>query len=124
MVAEAIFMIAGFLFGQIRTLQRLGWLANIAVWVCCTLYLSKRQEYQISGSDKFYANLQADERCCYHYDDGCDFSVRPKLCCKQEFRYYRTSHDFRRFPKTVQSVQGYFWSYERGVRVWWSDTFQ
>lgn len=31
--AEAIFMVAGFLLGQIRTLQRLGFLANIAVWL-------------------------------------------------------------------------------------------
>ena len=33
MVAEAVFTIAGFIFGQIRTLQRLGWLANISVWL-------------------------------------------------------------------------------------------
>jgi amino acid transporter len=33
MLAEAVFMIAGFLFGQIRTLQQLGWLANVAVWM-------------------------------------------------------------------------------------------
>ena len=33
MLAEAVFMIAGFVFGQIRTLQRLGWLANLAVWM-------------------------------------------------------------------------------------------
>ena len=33
MLAEAVFMIAGFIFGQIRTLQRLGWLANLAVWM-------------------------------------------------------------------------------------------
>jgi len=26
-------MLAGFLLGQIRTLQRLGWLANLAVWL-------------------------------------------------------------------------------------------
>lgn len=32
MLAEAIFMLAGFVFGQIRTLQSLGWLANISVW--------------------------------------------------------------------------------------------
>ncbi|KAL1868424.1 hypothetical protein VTK73DRAFT_3690 [Phialemonium thermophilum] len=31
-----VFMIAGFLVGQIRTLQRLGWLANFAVWVNLT----------------------------------------------------------------------------------------
>ena len=40
MVAEAVFMIAGFIFGQIRTLQRLGWLANIAVWVRWILHPS------------------------------------------------------------------------------------
>lgn len=33
MLAEAIFMLAGFLLGQIRTLQRLGFLANLAVWL-------------------------------------------------------------------------------------------
>lgn len=32
-VAEVVFMLAGFLLGQIRTLQRLGWLANLAVWL-------------------------------------------------------------------------------------------
>lgn len=32
-VAEVIFMLAGFLLGQIRTLQRLGFLANLAVWL-------------------------------------------------------------------------------------------
>lgn len=32
-VAELIFMLCGFVLGQIRTLQRLGWLANLAVWL-------------------------------------------------------------------------------------------
>jgi len=32
-VAEIVFMLAGFLLGQIRTLQKLGWLANLAVWL-------------------------------------------------------------------------------------------
>ncbi|KAK5116851.1 hypothetical protein LTR85_009111 [Meristemomyces frigidus] len=32
-VAEVVFMLCGFLFGQIRTLQRLSWLANLAVWL-------------------------------------------------------------------------------------------
>jgi len=32
-VAELIFMLLGFVFGQIRTLQRLSWLANIAIWL-------------------------------------------------------------------------------------------
>jgi len=32
-VAELVFMLAGFLLGQIRTLQRLGFLANIAIWL-------------------------------------------------------------------------------------------
>lgn len=31
--AEVIFMLCGFFLGQIRTLQRLGWLANLAVWL-------------------------------------------------------------------------------------------
>jgi hypothetical protein len=31
--AEAIFMVMGFLLGQIRTLQRLSWLANLAIWL-------------------------------------------------------------------------------------------
>ncbi|CAP95069.1 hypothetical protein E8E15_001408 [Penicillium rubens] len=31
--AEVIFMVIGFVFGQIRTLQRLSYLANIAVWL-------------------------------------------------------------------------------------------
>ena len=26
-------MLAGFLLGQIRTLQRLSWLANLAIWL-------------------------------------------------------------------------------------------
>ncbi|KAI1370835.1 transmembrane amino acid transporter protein-domain-containing protein [Hypoxylon crocopeplum] len=34
-----IFMAAGFLLGQIRTLQRLGWLANLSVWLTITLVL-------------------------------------------------------------------------------------
>ncbi|KAI1661849.1 transmembrane amino acid transporter protein-domain-containing protein [Daldinia decipiens] len=34
-----IFMAAGFILGQIRTLQRLGWLANLAVWLNVTLVL-------------------------------------------------------------------------------------
>jgi hypothetical protein len=32
-VAQLIFMLLGFLLGQIRTLQRLGFLANVAVWL-------------------------------------------------------------------------------------------
>ncbi|PYI00022.1 hypothetical protein BO71DRAFT_341301 [Aspergillus ellipticus CBS 707.79] len=32
-VAEVIFMLIGFLLGQIRTLQRLSWLANLAIWL-------------------------------------------------------------------------------------------
>lgn len=32
-VAEVIFMLAGFVLGQIRTLQRLSFLANLAVWL-------------------------------------------------------------------------------------------
>ena len=32
-VAELIFMLLGFIFGQIRTLQRLSFLANIAIWL-------------------------------------------------------------------------------------------
>ena len=31
--AEVIFMVIGFVFGQIRTLQRLSYLANVAVWL-------------------------------------------------------------------------------------------
>ncbi|KAI1139452.1 transmembrane amino acid transporter protein-domain-containing protein [Hypoxylon sp. FL0543] len=34
-----IFMAAGFLLGQIRTLQRLGWLANLSVWLTIALAL-------------------------------------------------------------------------------------
>ncbi|KAI0846056.1 transmembrane amino acid transporter protein-domain-containing protein [Daldinia vernicosa] len=34
-----IFMVAGFVLGQIRTLQRLGWLANLSVWLTVTLIL-------------------------------------------------------------------------------------
>ncbi|KAL7619367.1 hypothetical protein AAE478_009904 [Parahypoxylon ruwenzoriense] len=34
-----IFMAAGLLLGQIRTLQRLGWLANLSVWLSVTLLL-------------------------------------------------------------------------------------
>ncbi|KAJ5083595.1 hypothetical protein N7456_013022 [Penicillium angulare] len=30
--AEVIFMVIGFVLGQIRTLQRLSWLANLAIW--------------------------------------------------------------------------------------------
>ena len=32
-VAEVIFTIIGFVLGQIRTLQRLSWLANLAIWL-------------------------------------------------------------------------------------------
>lgn len=32
-VAEVVFMLLGFILGQIRTLQRLSWLANIAIWL-------------------------------------------------------------------------------------------
>lgn len=31
--AEVIFTLLGFVFGQIRTLQQVGWLANLAVWL-------------------------------------------------------------------------------------------
>ncbi|KAI2465360.1 transmembrane amino acid transporter protein-domain-containing protein [Annulohypoxylon bovei var. microspora] len=34
-----IFMAAGFVLGQIRTLQRLGWLANLSVWLTVALVL-------------------------------------------------------------------------------------
>jgi hypothetical protein len=33
MVAEVIFTLLGFILGQIRTLQRLSWLANLAIWL-------------------------------------------------------------------------------------------
>jgi hypothetical protein len=33
MVAEVIFMLLGFILGQIRTLQRLSFLANLAIWL-------------------------------------------------------------------------------------------
>jgi hypothetical protein len=33
MVAEVIFMLLSFILGQIRTLQRLSWLANLAIWL-------------------------------------------------------------------------------------------
>jgi hypothetical protein len=39
-VAEVIFMLLGFLFGQIRTLQRLSWLANIAIWLNVVVIIS------------------------------------------------------------------------------------
>lgn len=32
-VAEVVFMLLGFILGQIRTLQRLSWLANVAIWL-------------------------------------------------------------------------------------------
>jgi uncharacterized membrane protein len=32
-VAEVVFMLCGFILGQIRTLQRLSWLANVAIWL-------------------------------------------------------------------------------------------
>ncbi|RAL13124.1 uncharacterized protein BO97DRAFT_450505 [Aspergillus homomorphus CBS 101889] len=32
-VAEVIFMLIGFVLGQIRTLQRLSWLSNLAIWM-------------------------------------------------------------------------------------------
>ena len=32
-IAELVFMLGGFILGQIRTLQRLGFLANLAVWL-------------------------------------------------------------------------------------------
>ena len=34
-----IFMAAGFVLGQIRTLRRLGWLAHISVWLTVTLVI-------------------------------------------------------------------------------------
>ncbi|KAI0008276.1 transmembrane amino acid transporter protein-domain-containing protein [Xylariaceae sp. FL0662B] len=34
-----IFMVVGLVLGQIRTLQRLGWLANLSVWMTVTLVL-------------------------------------------------------------------------------------
>ena len=39
-VAEVIFMLLGFIFGQIRTLQRLSWLANIAIWLNVVVIIS------------------------------------------------------------------------------------
>jgi hypothetical protein len=39
-VAELIFMLLGFLFGQIRTLQRLSFLANIAIWLNVIVIIS------------------------------------------------------------------------------------
>lgn len=38
-VCLVIFMLAGSILGQIRTLQRLGWLANFAVWINCLILL-------------------------------------------------------------------------------------
>lgn len=34
-----IYMVAGFVLGQIRTLQRLGWLANVCVWLVLAMIL-------------------------------------------------------------------------------------
>jgi hypothetical protein len=39
-VAELIFMLLGFIFGQIRTLQRLSFLANIAIWLNVIVIIS------------------------------------------------------------------------------------
>lgn len=38
-VAEVVFMLAGFLLGQIRTLQRLSWLCNLAIWMNVTVLI-------------------------------------------------------------------------------------
>lgn len=38
-VAEVIFMLIGFVLGQIRTLQRLSWLSNLAIWMNFTVIL-------------------------------------------------------------------------------------
>ncbi|KAI1866753.1 uncharacterized protein JN550_007606 [Neoarthrinium moseri] len=38
-VCLLIYMVAGFVLGQIRTLQRLGWLANISVWLNVVMIL-------------------------------------------------------------------------------------
>lgn len=81
MVAEAVFMIAGFLFGQIRTLQRLGFLANIAVWVCYSLYpLTVMNIRSTSDLGKAHANIPVDECRCHHHDNGCMFEVWREPC--------------------------------------------
>lgn len=38
-VCNLIFTIAGFLVGQIRTLQRFGWIANLAIWLNVTVLI-------------------------------------------------------------------------------------
>ncbi|PYH40690.1 putative amino acid transporter [Aspergillus saccharolyticus JOP 1030-1] len=38
-VCELIFMLCGFVLGQIRTLQRLSWLSNLAIWMNFTVIL-------------------------------------------------------------------------------------
>ncbi|RAH48923.1 putative amino acid transporter [Aspergillus brunneoviolaceus CBS 621.78] len=38
-VCEVIFMLLGFILGQIRTLQRLSWLSNLAIWMNFTVIL-------------------------------------------------------------------------------------
>lgn len=40
-ICVLVFAIAGFLFGQVRTLQKFGWLANFAVWINSELCLYK-----------------------------------------------------------------------------------
>lgn len=39
-MAEVIFTIIGLVLGQIRTLQRLGWLANLSVWLNVTVMIT------------------------------------------------------------------------------------
>jgi magnesium-transporting ATPase (P-type) len=55
-VAELIFMLLGFLLGQIRTLQRLGFLANIAVWLNVFVIIMSMIVIPIYGPNEAAAN--------------------------------------------------------------------
>ena len=83
-----IFMAAGFVVGQVRTLQRFGWLANFAVWinvlilfiwyVCSSIYLS------LDG-----------ELICVQYGS----------CCKLITLFHRDTSIVRRFVRARSNPQ-------------------
>lgn len=84
MVAEVIFMLLGFILGQIRTLQRLSWLANLAIWLNVIVII---MTYVLSRP---MVSLEYVADSILQY--GCGPPIPPELC--------RLLNDIRHSPRS------------------------
>jgi hypothetical protein len=79
--AEAIFMALGFVFGQIRTLQRLSFLANIAIWlnvivIIATMAVVYSYPPNYDASFSTYGTPKGPIRTSANWPEGSDLKDR------------------------------------------------